>query len=384
MFQLVHYVEVSDEKDSFIEVPFISDITIEKSISNLSDTATVTASIFSFNNLIKTGDNIPFYKIFKRGQRIRIFLGYAPTLRLEFVGYVKEIRTDDDIMKLECEDELFQFREKKIPNTVFKPGNVKQIVNHVARLVNPKIKVVCDYTMGYEKFTIVDANGYDVLKQIQEDTGADIFFKSNISAKIGQTININDIKHIDQLSGKEIQINSNYEKFPDNTLELHISAPFLKKNTNIDCDFSLQHNIETSQLKYEDSKDNKVQVKITGVSIRGVTVTEEFGSTGGAVKEIKVNRMSKESMKKRAKLEHEKATRPQYSGTFDSWLIPFVEPNYSISIEDEDFPEKAGIYNVESVTTSYSEAGGKRTITPSFKLSKDINGSNKTKNEKQN
>ncbi|WP_313600620.1 hypothetical protein [Epilithonimonas vandammei] len=377
MFQLIHYVEVADDKDSFIEVPFISDITIEKSISNLADTANITVSIFNFNNLIKTEDDFIFYKIFKRGQRIRIFLGYEPTLRLEFVGYVKEIRTNDDVMKLECEDELFQFREKKIPNKTFTPGNVKQIVNHVARLVNKKIKVICDYDMGYEKFTIIDATGYDVLKQIQEDTGADIYFKSKLSSQIGQTIETDDINYSSQLSGKELQITSNNSIALDDTLELHISAPFIKKNTDVDCDFSFQHNIETSQLQYEDSKDKKVQVKITSVSISGVNVTEEFGSTGGTVKEIKVNRMSKESMKKRAKLEHEKAIRPQYSGTFDSWLIPFVEPNYSISIEDEDFPEKDGIYNVESVTTSYSEAGGKRTITPSFKLSKDINESNK-------
>lgn len=285
-------------------------------------------------------------------------------------------------MKLECEDELFLFREKNIPNKTFIPGNVKQIVNHVAKLVNKKIKVVCDYDMGYEKFTIIDATGYDVLKQIQEDTGANIYFKSKLSSQIGQTIETDDINYSSQLSGKELQITSNRSIAPDNTLELHISAPFIKKNTDVDCDFSFQHNKETSQLQYEDSKDNKVKIKITSVSINGVNVTEEFGSTGGTEKEIKVNRMSKASMKKRAKLEHEKMTRPQYNGSFDAWLIPFVEPNYSIGIDDEDFPEKDGIYNVESVTVSYSEAGGKRTITPRFKLSADTNQDKKKTNEK--
>ncbi|MBV6880937.1 hypothetical protein KVY03_13930 [Epilithonimonas sp. FP105] len=42
-----------------------------------------------------------------------------------------------------------------------------------------------------------------------------------------------------------------------------------------------------------------------------------------------------------------------------------------IIINDEDFPEKDGVYNVDSVTTSFSEAGGRRTITPGIKLSID-------------
>ncbi|WP_449398491.1 hypothetical protein [Chryseobacterium wanjuense] len=60
---------------------------------------------------------------------------------------------------------------------------------------------------------------------------------------------------------------------------------------------------------------------------------------------------------------------PGYEGSFTAWLIPYVEPNYSIGIYDEDFPEKDGIYNVESVTTNFNENGGVRTITPGIKLS---------------
>ncbi|TDX84053.1 hypothetical protein [Epilithonimonas xixisoli] len=375
MFQLIHHVEIEDKKGSFVEVPFVSDINIEKSIANLADTATVSFAIFNFNQHIFIKD-LPdegnqLYKLFKRGQKIRIFLGYNEELRLEFVGYIKDITTDETGAKLMCEDELFIFREKNIPNKTFTPANVKQIANYVCRLINPKIKVVCEYDMGYEKFTIIDATGFDVLSQLQQDTGANIFFKSVFSNAIGNTVQIDESNFRDQLSGYEYQISSNNSKFKESTLELHISMPYMKKNTEADCAFSFQHNIETGQLQYIDSKDNKVKVKVTSVSINGEIRTEEFGSTGGTEKEFKVNRLSKAEMKKRAKMEHFKLMQPHYTGTFDCWLIPYVEPNYSIIIDDEDFPEKDGVYNVDSVTTSFSEAGGRRTITPGIKLSVD-------------
>ena len=375
MFKLIHHIEIEDKKGSFVEVPFVYEVTIEKTIANLSDTATVSFAIFNFNQHIFIKDldesENKLYKLFRRGQKIRIFLGYNEELRLEFVGYIKDITTDESSAKLICEDELFIFREKNIPNKTFTPANVKQIAQHVCRIINPKIKVVCEYDMGYEKFTIIDATGFDVLSQLQQDTGANIFFKSVFSNAIGNTVQMDESNFRNQLSGYEYQISSDNSKFKESDLELHISMPYMKKNTKEDCAFSLQHNIETSQLQYVDSEDNKVKVKVISVSINGEMRTEEFGSTGGTEKEIKVNRLSKAEMKKRAKMEHFKLIQPHYTGTFDCWLIPYVEPNYSIIIDDEDFPEKDGVYNVDSVTTSYSEAGGRRTITPGIKLSVD-------------
>jgi len=79
--------------------------------------------------------------------------------------------------------------------------------------------------------------------------------------------------------------------------------------------------------------------------------------------------MDTASMKKIADNEVLKQSAAGYEGSFDTWLIPFCKPTFSARIKDEDYPEKTAYYYVKSVTTTLSEAGGVRTITPGIKLS---------------
>lgn len=373
MYKMSHYIKISDSIGNFITAPLTDNIIIERSIKNLADTATISCAIFHMNKLITYKENFKseedqtnlLYKLYKRGQKIRIFLGYDGNLKTEFIGYIREVKTVNSTMTIECEDELFVFRGKKIPNIEFIEVSVKKIARYVCDKINSKIKVVCDYDMSYEKFIIYKATGLDILKQIQEDTGADIYFKSSLSDEIGKSNSEFNIIIENQ--------KDKFEKKPElENLELHIRMPYLKKdNLNDKIDFSFQDNIESSSLEYIDTTDKKVKVIIKTSNRNGTTQEVEFGNPGGEEFEYKVNRINRSEMKKRAKLEFNRLMSPGYTGDFTSWLQPFVEPNNSIGIYDNDFPEKHGIYNVESVKTEFSEQGGKRTISPGIKLSKN-------------
>lgn len=373
MYQLNQYLEIQDTKGNYIPAPFVESINIERSIKNLADFATVTCAMFHLNSVMIFKESFDdegdpqnkIYKLYKRGQKIKIHLGYDDNLKTEFVGFIREVKTTDNSMIIECEDELFIFRDKKVPNKQFNEVSVKKIARYVCDKINPKIKVICDYDMNYEKFTIHDANGYDVLKQIQEDTGADIFFRSSISDQIGKKTNNLTIVTSKQIEQPETPLT-------ETVLELNIRMPYLKnRKFDNNVDYSFQHNIESGQLEYIDTTDKKVKVRIKTSNINGTTQEVEYGNTGGEDFEFKVNRINNAEMKKRAKIEFDRLMQPGYSGSFTAWLVPYVEPNYSIGIYDKDFPEKNGVYSVESVKTEFSEAGGKRTITPGIKLSKN-------------
>lgn len=379
-----YFLEITDSKGQYIANPPITEISIEKSIKNLADTSTIKCVIFNFNKHIQFSDGFDdegsyetrIYKLYKRGQKIKIHLGYNNNLVLEFVGYIKEVKTDEDQMILECEDELFQFR-KKVKNKTFSPATVKNILQYIINEINPKIKIVCDYDMSYEKFTIYKADAIDVLKQLQEDTGADVYFRSFDSSKIGENTNFTDLyggsltDTINSATGLPSLYSDQYQEKADSTkTELHFRMPYIKKNTDdSSCDYSMQHNVEVSQLSYRNTTDLKVKVRIVTHSKNGERLEVEYGQPGGEEFEYKINRVSKKEMEKRAKLEFDRKMAPGYDGSFDAWLIPYVEPNYSIGIYDSDFPEKDGIYNVDGVTTVFSQEGGKRTITPGIKLS---------------
>lgn len=386
LYQMSYFIEITDSTGYYIPNPPIIEINVEKNIKNLADVATVSCVIFDHNKHLKFTEDVSFdddgskenkiYKLYKRGHKIKIYLGYDNNLKLEFVGYIKEVKTDNGLMLLECEDELFQFR-KKVKNKTFSSGSVKSILQNVITQINPKIKIVCDYDMAYETFTIYKADAIDVLKQLQSDTGADVYFRSYESSKVGKSLNFADlyggtlIDTINAAGGLPAFMADEFRKKKDATIELHFRMPYMKKNTDVDsvCDYSMQHNVEDSQLNYRNTTDLKVKVRIVTHSKNGERTEIEFGQPGGEEFEFKVNRISREDMKKRAKMEFDRNMAPGYTGSFNAWLIPYVEPNYSVGIYDADFPEKDGIYNVESVTTNFSENGGVRTISPGIKLS---------------
>lgn len=337
------YMEIEDTKGQPVPVPLYYEIEIEKSVSNLTDRAFVKCAMFHYNKHIKFGGNDSFddngsevkeiYKLYKRGQKIEIFLGYNNKFELEFSGYISKVTTDDDKgMMIECEDGLFLFR-KNIPNKVFNKTDVKQLAQYLINNVDRSFKLDCTFNIAYDRFTIYQADGADVLKKIQEDTGANIFF---------------DMK----------------------TKTLHIHGKYMYKGG--EAFFSMQHNIERSSLELRGTEDRKFEVKIEGTDMSGKIVSYTTGTTGGELITKKVGRITKSSIKIIAETELENLTRPGYSGSFDTWLIPYVEPGFTISIDDEDFPEKDDLYFCESVTTTFSENGGKRSITPSIKLSNNL------------
>lgn len=337
--QMSHSVEITDTAGRFIPIPPIIEIKIEESTKNLADFATVKCVIFNYNNHIEMPSGKSFdnngnsenklYKIYKRGQKIKIQLGYNGELRPEFSGYIKEVKTDDDGMTLECEDGLFLFR-KSVPNKELKKTDVKSIANYLIKNIDPSFKLICDYNISYDKFTIYKATGLDVLKKIQEETGADIFF--------------------------------DMEK-----QELHIHGAYMYKGG--ETFYSMQRNIESSSLEYKTSEDRKVEITIESVGADGKTINYTTGTTGGEKITKKVGRMSREAVKTIADIEYKNRMADAFEGSFDTWLIPFVKPGYTIGIYDRDFPEKDSLYYCEAVSISFNESGGKRTITPGIKLS---------------
>ena len=301
----------------------LAECEIEKSTKNLADFATIVLPEAHYNKVLNVQESI------KRGDEVRIRLGYDRDLLTEFEGYVKEIITQDSSLKIKCEDGLFLFRNG-VSNKTFKATNVKTIAQYLIKSIDPSYKLVCDYNIAYEKFTIYKATGYDVLKKIQEETGADIFF--NMAKK-----------------------------------ELHIHPAYTQKTG--EAFYSMQHNIESSSLEYKTAEDRKVEVTIESVGSDGKTVSYTTGTTGGEKITKKVGRMNKAAIKMIADVEYKNKMAPGYEGSFDGWLIPYVEPGYTIGIDDKDYPYKNDNYYCESVVTKFSESGGVRTVTPSIKLS---------------
>lgn len=300
----------------------IAEIEIESSVNNLVDIATIILPETVMNKVVD------FQSKIKRGSFVSIELGYDGKLKTEFEGYVQEITTNDSSLKIICEDALFLFR-KNVKDVELKSTDLKKIAQLLIDQIDPSFTLNCDYVIPYEKFVIHQATGYDVLKKLQEETRANIYFDTKNKT-------------------------------------LHIHGQYLEKLGEVK--YSMQHNIEKSSLEYKIAIDKKVEVTIEGVDSKGKVTSYTTGTTGGEKITRKVGVIPQSGIKIMAETEYNNQMSDGYTGSFDAWLVPFVQPTCTAIIEDQDYPYKTGRYYVISVKTSFSESGGVRTITPGIKL----------------
>ena len=300
----------------------VDSITIHKSVELLADTCEIVLPAARLNKALEVEEQI------KRGDEVSVSIGYKEVgIKEEFKGYLQRISTDGGSIKLFCEDDLFQFR-KDLPNEELKKISLADLLSKVVKGIGKNYKVNCSYTWVYDKFVIRDATGYDVLKKVQEECGADIYLKDGV---------------------------------------LHIHPPGEVVGKERFYDFAV--NIEEAELSFKRAEDKKVKVVVKAIMPDGKVKEIEVGSTGGEKVEVKCHASDTASMKARGEAEVKRRTFDGYDGSITTWLIPECNPGDTASIHDGDYTYKDGTYFVRSVTTEFSESGGKRKVELGYRLS---------------
>lgn len=317
MFTLGYDIKLAD-----FRLGMLDKVEIHRSVELLADTATIVLPGSEYNKALDVESLI------KRGDPVSISIGYEETgLREEFRGWIQRISTDDGSITIECEDDLYKFR-KSLPNEELKAVTLETLLKKVISGIGESYKLDCTYSWTYEKFVINTATGYDVLKKVQEESGADIYLS-------------------------------------DDTL--HVHAPAEAVGDDVFYNFSL--NVEECDLTYRKAEDRKVQVVVKATMPDGTVKEIETGTTGGDKVEIRCATSDEASMKQRGETEVKRLSFDGYDGNITTWLIPYCKPGDMAELRDEDYPEKDGRYFVQAVTTEFSRDGGKRTVELGFRLS---------------
>lgn len=317
MFTLGYDIRLGD-----FRLGMLDKVEIHRSVELLADTATIVLPGAEYNKALEVESLI------KRGDPVSITIGYEETgLREEFRGWIQRISTDDGSITIECEDDLYKFR-KSIPNEELKQVTLESLLKKVISGIGESFKLDCTYSWTYEKFVINTATGYDVLKKVQEESGADIYLA-------------------------------------DDTL--HVHAPAEAVGDDVYYDFA--QNVEECNLTYRTAEDRKVQVVVKATMPDGTVKEIETGSTGGDKVEIRCATSDEASMRQRGETEVKRLSFDGYDGNITTWLIPYCKPGDTAELRDEDYPEKDGRYFVQAVTTEFSRDGGRRTVELGFRLS---------------
>jgi hypothetical protein len=317
MFEMTHYIEFKTEGKKF-QLLLLNSVEVVSSAENLVDTATIILPESVMNNVLNIEDQIT------RGSEVVIKLGYDNKNETEFVGYVTDVTNKSGTLTIACEDALFLFR-RKIQDKIFKPAPVKTILQYLIDQIGEGYTLVMDVDYGivYEKFTIYQAEAYDVLKKLQEELKANIYFDTDKK-------------------------------------QLFFYAPYKNESGVVNYDMSI--NIESSSLEYQKALNKKVEILVESTSTDGTVKQVTVGTIGGTQQKIKVGAMSEADMKKIAEAMLLQQNSDKYEGSIDTWLRPFVKPTYRAKFKDSDYPERDDSYYVVAVTTTFSDGGGKRNV----------------------
>ncbi len=295
----------------------VEKVSIKRSVELLADTATVTLPATVFNKTISIEDKI------KVGDAVEIELGYNDDLKTEFKGYLKAIKTDGGSLTLELEDDIYLFR-KSVKDEEMKDASVKKILENICSQVGG-FSVSCDYDFSYDKFVINNATGYDVLKKIQDEASPNIYLKDKV---------------------------------------LHVHPQYAEIFGEARYDFGKNIEREGTDLKYKSEDERKFLIVVEGTDETGATVSVEKGTTGGDKMTLKLPGVSsKSSLEQKAQSVLEQKVYTGYEGSFQTWLVPYVDAGYKVAITDPDYEIKNGTYYVISVETTFSKDGGVRKVT---------------------
>jgi hypothetical protein len=298
----------------------LQSVEIHKSVDLLADTAIVVVPGVVYNQSLDIEEKV------KVGDPVVIQLGYNDDLKVEFEGYLQRIGTDDNSITFNLEDGIYLMR-KPVKDKQFGKTTVKEIVQYCLSEIGMK-GLNCTYNITYEKFVIKNANAYDVLKKLQDDTKANIYMKG---------------------------------------AELNIHPAYVEKGGDTYYDFAV--NIEKSDLKYRSKDDRKFEVVVEGIGLDGKKKTVTIGTTGGEKRTVKVfNVMDDAALKQRGQEEMKYLAYGGYEGSVTGWLVPYVEPTWSAHVYDKEYEYKTGSYYVVSVTTTFDESGGVRKVELGRKL----------------
>ncbi len=331
----------------------VNEVIIKRSMHSISDTALI--KIPSIARIIRNGkaepENVLTGSLFNEGDKVTIKLGYNEELQTEFKGFVKR-RNLDMPLEVECEGYGWLMKRNRVQG--FYPGcTLKDLLDKAVSSLDggEVIHVVCPDEINFSKVSLETNSGVDVLNKISKytDGGLSCFFITPDTLWCGRVLT-EYAKGIDPFNGLA------------GTSEINIRPGFNALS-------------DTSLLVY--SKElNPVLVIYSKKLSNGTRLTQTSNVVKGYVRvRNKLLNQIKDahSLKILANEKSLKESYTGYEGYITGFLQPFVQPGNSVTISDNQFPERNGTYLVESTEVHFGIKGARRKVElgPKFGFAKD-------------
>jgi hypothetical protein len=337
-----------------LEYVYVSDLTIEKSSQNLTNTARI---IIPRKLTYQSGeplspsnqslqDNISYPPtnendgkiyvvgadaIFKRGDKIKIELGYYPNLDTRFVGYLSHVSSTLPI-EIKCENQMWLMKQFAViyPEAATHNYTSKQKGAYFAASNSITLKQLMDIILSFQPKTQEKIQ----YKLIDDNMNIGKWLINNITAS----------KVLDVLKDRY----GLYSYFKDDGI-LYVGFPSDASDTTIQELVFEDAIINQDTLNWENADD--ARIKIHGVSMLSDNTTLEYdaGDEGGdTITKICVN----QNMAGLKKFVNEMLKGFKYTG-YRGFVKTFGEPIFNagdvVKLKSRKLPERDGNYLIKSV-----------------------------------
>lgn len=288
----------------------VNSVSIEQSWKELAQTATI--RLPNIKRLLE--------KEIVVGDPVLIQLGYNDNLVEEFRGFVSGINPGSPV-EFECMDEMWNLKQQSNITKAWKSTTVKEVLKY---LVPGATLDVPDITLS--PFRIDKINTFEALKKLKESYNLVIYFRDGkLFCGLAYQEDAGEVKY--RLSGKTA-------------------------------------NCLIGELKFKKSTDVKIKVNAISLLPNNTSISVDAGDTDGELRTLHFYNLTKDELKKQAEEKINLLKFDGYRGSLIGFGLPFAKFGMTAHLFDDNYPEREGIYFIDSVKTTYSvQAGYRRVVT---------------------
>lgn len=266
--------------------------------------------------------------LIKRGDKIKIELGYEPNLSTYFDGYITKVGIGTPL-EIEFEDAMWKLKQQMINKYSVKKTTIKALLND---LIKDFEIVAVDAEIG--KFSVSNSSVSQVLEYIEKNYGLISYFVDNV-LYCGMAYYTGDTAY---KGGDKV-------KFKSKSVYREVGNSIIE-----------------NQLEYNYPKDEPISVKCISMNSDNTKTEAMYGITGGATRTLHFFNKSKDEMLKIAKNEVNRLQSDGITGSFTTFGDTQINFGDSVDIYDPQNENIKGSYFVESVEYSFGVDGFRQNV----------------------
>lgn len=270
---------------------------------------TDTASIILPRNVTYFDKHKP-KEVFQNGDPVLIELGYNGIYQKEFEGYVTRVSAGIPIV-IECQDEMWKL--KRLPVNISLP---KTSLKDLLQAIAPTYDIdALEIEIGAQRFSKTTVA--QVLEYLKQDYSLYSYMKE-----------------------KQLVVGKIYQDDTGDPVELH-----------------LEKNIVDNALNYKRKEDVLIKINAVSTLSNGTKIQVTVGDDDGEERQLSYfGIILKADLTILAQADLKKYKVDGYDGSVETFGIPFIKHGDKVDLQSDLYPDRAGIYYVESVETTFDDS----------------------------